>query len=120
VYFYTRPGGRCPSRDFYQGCEAKTRKKFEASFEALVKVGSKYENQQRFRPLSGRGQPLWEFKEFDHRIYCARQAHENGSVQIVLLSGWVKDKAGKTAEENNQIQGAQTLYQERMNEGAKK
>lgn len=120
MYFYTRPGGRCPSRDFHNGCEAKTRRKFEASFEALVKVGSKYENQQRFCPLSGRGQPLWEFKEFDHRIYCARQAYENGSVQIVLLSGWVKDKAGKSAEEDNQIQRAQTLYQEWMNEGAKK
>jgi hypothetical protein len=92
------------------------RKKFAGQFDALSKQGSLYENHQRFRPLHGKGKPLWEFKEFDHRIYCNRSVVEQTKVEIVLLSGWVKDKAGKTGKEDREIEKALGLLGEMRNE----
>jgi hypothetical protein len=82
------------------------RKKFDGQFDALVKLGAEYENQQRIRPLHGKGKPLWEFKEHDHRIYCRRSVVDQTKVEIALLSGWIKDKEGKTDKEEREIEKA--------------
>jgi membrane-associated protease RseP (regulator of RpoE activity) len=92
------------------------RKRFAGQFDALTKTGTIYCNSQRFRPLSGRGKPLWEFKEFDHRVYCLRSVTDGGTVDIVLLSGWVKQKEGKSQKEDREIKRAMELYQEFVNE----
>ena len=91
-------------------------KKFKGSFDALTKVGGTYQNQERFRPLHGTGKPLWEFKEFDHRLYCYRHQDRNNILLVVLLSGWVKQKRGKTDIENREIERAQSLYREFLEE----
>jgi hypothetical protein len=90
-------------------------KKFRGSLDALMKMGTLYVNQQRFTPLHGEGRPLWEFKEFDHRLYCHRHA-EGNFVRIVLLSGWVKEKKGRTEREDREIQRAQDIYAEYLSE----
>jgi hypothetical protein len=77
--------------------------------------GRKHENHQRFKALTGKGKPLWEFKEFDHRIYCSREC--NGDwVEVVLLYGWTKQKRGKHKEENTEIENAKRLYDEYLRE----
>jgi hypothetical protein len=111
VFDFERPSGRCPVADFLDGCDRKERKKFDGSFGALLRMGSRYANHQRFKPLHDQGKPLWEFKEFDHRIYCARVVF-GIKVRIVLLWGWVKDKAGKAKQEQNEIVTALHLYSE--------
>jgi hypothetical protein len=88
-------------------------KKFQGSFLALMKTGSDYCNQQRFWPLHAEGKPLWEFKEHDHRLYCVRQViTDTRCVNIVLLYGWVKDKAGRTKRENREIEKGMSFYRE--------
>ena len=89
-------------------------RRFFGQFDALTKVPS-YCNQQRFRPLSGKGKPLWEFKEFDHRLYCFRKV-VGTMIVVVLFSGWVKDKEGKTEKETREIEKAQDLYAEFIRE----
>lgn len=86
-------------------------------FDALTKMGARYINSQRFTSLRGVGKPLWEFKEFDHRLYCFRRVIPPNSVVIVLLSGWVKQKKGKTNKEQREIQKAMDLYNEFLSEG---
>lgn len=90
------------------------RKRFRGQFYALGQIGSEYCNHERFRPLTGDGKPLWEFKEFDHRLYCFRQPTNRipGSVTIVLFNGWIKDKKGKRDEEKREITRAMNLYKE--------
>lgn len=83
-------------------------KKFKGSFDALMKIGATYQIQERFTPLHGAGKPLWEFKEFDHRLYCYRHNDRN-FVYVVLLCGWVKQKRGKTDKEDREITRAQNL-----------
>jgi hypothetical protein len=78
-------------------------------------MGERYRNEQRFTALKGSAKPLWEFKEFDHRIYCVREV-QNGVVTVVLLSGWVKDKKGRNRQETNEIATAMSLYAEYLNE----
>ena len=90
-------------------------KKFYGLFDALTKIGSDYCNHERFRPLHDAGKPLWEFKQHDHRLYCFRHAFEK-SIHVVLFNGWIKEKRGKTEEENRQIVRAKDLYQEFMTE----
>lgn len=92
------------------------RNRFKGQFHVLTISGAQYHQQQQFRPLSGHGKPLWEFKEHDHRLYCYRKPYEGASVLIVLLNGWVKDKEGKTREEDREIEKAQSLCNEYMNE----
>ena len=96
------------------------RKKFAGQFDALSKQGSSYENQQRFHPLHGKGKPLWEFKEHDHRFYCSRLVVDQTKVEIVLLCGWVKDKTGKTDKEDREIEKALDLMHEMENESRNK
>jgi hypothetical protein len=90
-------------------------KKFQGAFHAITVMGGNYINQQRFKPLTGKGKPLWEFKEHDHRLYCARIVNGN-SVDIVLLCGWCKDKSGKSIEESVNIDKAKLLYEEYLEE----
>jgi hypothetical protein len=115
IFKYERVGGRCPACDFLHGLDSKARKKFAGQFDALVKTGKSYINQQRFKPLIGAGKPLWEFKEFDYRLYCYR--HVDGArVMIVLFSGWIKEKEGRTDRENREITRAQNLCAEFLSE----
>lgn len=85
-------------------------KKFAGSFNALTQMGAQYQNSQRFTPLHGAGKPLWEFKEFDHRLYCHRGI-TGGAVVIALLNGWVKDKT-KGKREDQEIARALSLFSE--------
>ena len=93
--------------------------RLEGLFEALVKMGRDFVH-SFFEALKPPGAPLWEFKPFDHRMYCARTDFSNGSVQAILLDGWVKDKEGKAKEEKIRIEVAKNLNKERLIEGAKK
>jgi hypothetical protein len=113
VFRFLRDSGRCPSSDFLSDLTAQTEKKFKGSFDALSKVGASYHNHERFRPLTKEGgKPLWEFKEFDHRLYCFRLQTSATLVDVVLLNGWTKDKAGRSKEEDHKIKSAQTLLAE--------
>ena len=85
--------------------------RFKGQFQTLTVMGAKYHNQQRFWGLSGDGKPLWEFKEHDHRLYCARLVMEERII-AVLFSGWIKDKKGKTEREKREVSRAITLYNE--------
>jgi hypothetical protein len=112
-----RIGGRCPAGDFLDALERRMCKKFKGQFDALTKTGSDYVNHQRFRSLGGDGKPLWEFKEFDHRLYCCRKVVQNTKVvEVILLGGWVKDKKGRTEKEDREIAKAQSLYSEFLDE----
>lgn len=115
IYRFRRRNHRCPAQDFLKGLNQEMAKKFKGAFHALTIMGSEYVNSQRFKPLTGKGKPLWEFKEFDHRLYCVRIV--TGSiVDIVLLNGWSKDKGGKGKEEPEHIDRAILLYEEYMAE----
>jgi hypothetical protein len=107
---------RCPADDFLDDIERPMRNRFLGQFDALGKDGggSAYCNQQRFRPLTGAGKPLWEFKEHDHRLYCSRKEglRDSRTVTVVLFNGWVKDKDGRTQKEDREIDKALTLHRE--------
>ena len=113
---YVRVNDRCPANGFLDGLDRKMQKKFAGQFDALTKQGAEYENYQRFTPLRGRGRPLWEFKHFDHRLYCFRKAASAKTVLIVLFNGWVKQKTGKTEKEDREIAHAMELYNQFMQE----
>lgn len=90
--------------------------KFRGAFHALTVQGKEYVNDQRFKPLTKKaGKPLWEFKEHDHRLYCARIVR-GSAVEIILLHGWSKDKKGPSKEEDQQVATAMTLYEEYLAE----
>jgi hypothetical protein len=94
------------------------RAKFEGSFATVTKMGADYQIHERFKPLHGEGKPLWEFKEHGHRLYCIRVTGAAGSVTIVLLNGWKKDKVGRGAnEERQKIKNAQRLREEYVKRG---
>jgi hypothetical protein len=93
-------------------------KKFAGQFDALTKQGASYCNHQRFTPLSGRGRPLWEFKEHDHRLYCFRKVAQQNALILVLFSGWVKQKSGRSRKEDREIALALEVYTEFMNESS--
>lgn len=115
IYRFRRKNQRCPAKDFLSGCGPNMLKKLKGAFHALTVMGSEYVNDQRFKPLTGKGKPLWEFKEFDHRLYCVRNV--NGSfVEIILLNGWSKDKEGKSKEEPLHVERAILLYEEYLAE----
>src|SRR4051812_39469035 len=106
VFKYERPlNQRCPSADFLTDIEKRMRVRFNGQFDALTKdgAGAAYANHERFHPLHNDGKPLWEFKEHDHRLYCARLPRSMGKMDIVLLHGWIKDKRGKSDRENREI-----------------
>lgn len=90
-------------------------KKFRGSFHALTIMGGDYINHQRFKPLKGKGKPLWEFKEHDHRLYCVRIVR-GSMVRAVLLYGWVKQKEGKSKEEDRHIEAAISAFKEYLAE----
>jgi hypothetical protein len=113
---YVRANERCPADSFLNGLDSKMRKRFAGQFDAISKMGSEYENHQRFTPLRGCGKPLWEFKEHDHRLYCFRQVLQARAILIVLFSGWIKQKAGKTEREDREIERAMQLYKNFMDE----
>ena len=85
--------------------------RFDGSFGGVTQIGARYVNSQRFKPLKDKGKPLWEFKEFDHRLFCLRRQHGE-EVTVVLLSGWVKDKGGRSKEEEREISRAHGLADE--------
>jgi hypothetical protein len=112
---YVRPGPeeRCPAEEFLDGLEKNTRKKFMGQFDALAKHGTDIPViPERYKPLTGDGKPLWEFKQHDDRIYCERLVVGGNKVLIMLFNGWTKDKAGRTRREDIEIVKAQNLYQE--------
>ena len=112
---YERQNGRCHAQDFLDDLQRPMQKKFAAQMDALTKSDRPTEfcNQQRFWPLHGKGKPLWEFKEHDHRLYCFRRVvAKNTALVVVLLYGWVKDKGGKTEREKREIEKALELYEE--------
>jgi hypothetical protein len=74
-------------------------------------MGPGYQNPYRFTPLHGAGKPLWEFKEFDFRLYCVRTV-TGDFVWVGRRSGWEKQKRGKSREEAAEIERAQRLYGE--------
>jgi hypothetical protein len=74
--------------------------------------GAEYENQQRFHALHKKGKPLWELKEHDHRLYCARLLRGTGNMDIVLFNGWKKDKDGRSDREDREIDKAISIYNE--------
>lgn len=111
---YRRPNERCPAKEFIDRCTNDFKRKFKGAFDAITQQGSKYVNHQRFRPLTGAGKPLWEFKEHDHRLYCCREC-TGDYMRIVLLSGCVKQKEGKSKEEDSEIKTAKRLYEEYLN-----
>jgi hypothetical protein len=115
VVLFVRENERCPADVFLKACDEKYYKRFIGSFRALTSMGDRYQNDQRFKPLQGNGKPLWEFKEFDHRLYCVREV-QDGIVRVVLLNGWVKDKAGRSRQEANEIVTAKNLCAEYLNE----
>lgn len=92
------------------------RKRFAGQFDAISKQGATYVNNQRFKQPQGKGKPLWEFKEHDHRLYCFRKVEPPNSVIIVLFSGWIKQKSGKTDREVREIEHALLIYQEFITE----
>ena len=117
VFEYWREGGRSPAADFLNSIGWQMLKKFKGQFDALTKIGADYENYQRFRALAGAGKPLWEFKEFDHRLYCYRKVVQGSkALEVVLLSGWVKEKKGRTEKEDREIAKAHSLYGEFVDE----
>ncbi|MCC6653075.1 MAG: hypothetical protein IT348_18120 [Candidatus Eisenbacteria bacterium] len=115
VLSFVRSNGRSPARDFLSGCDRKMRSKLDGSFGGLTSMGEKYYNEQRFKPLKDKGKGLWEFKEHDHRLYCLRKV-SGGRVTAVLLNGWVKDKAGRSREEDREIARAQGYLKELLTE----
>jgi hypothetical protein len=83
------------------------------AFDAVSKHGTDIPaNHQRYKPLGGKGKPLWEFKEHHSRIYCERLVIAENKVLITLFNGWSKDKEGRTNREDTEITKAQTLYLE--------
>lgn len=92
------------------------RKKFAGQLNTLTIQGTDYVNQQRLKPLTGAGKPLWEFKEHDHRLYCFRKQGPAKTIQVVLLSGWAKQKTGRSSKEDREVERAIGLYNEFMNE----
>jgi hypothetical protein len=113
---YVRANERCPTDEFFKGMDSRMVKKFKGQFTAITKKGESYSNDQRFTALRGYGKPLWEFKEFDHRLYCYRKVIPPSAVFLVLLSGWVKQKTGKTEKEQREIKRAMDLYEDFIKE----
>jgi hypothetical protein len=114
VWKYGRPNDRCPADEFLSACSQQYQKKFKGSFDAITQMGSKYYNRERFKALIGDGRPLWEFKEFDQRLYCYRECN-GGVAKVILLNGWEKQKSGKSKEEKAHIETAQRLLAEYLN-----
>jgi hypothetical protein len=112
---------RCPADEFLDSIEQSSRKKFLGQFDALTKYGTDIPvNPQRYKPLSGDGKPLWEFKEHDNRLYCDRSVFEENKVAITLFNGWTKDKEGRTRKEDAEIIKGQNLYQDfRLEKGGR-
>jgi hypothetical protein len=113
---YERGSGRCPADDFLREIEKKMRNRFRGQCDALTKLGAEYVNYERFHALQKPGKPLWELKEHDHRLYCARRQLDLERIDLVLLNGWIKDKTGRTEKEAREIERAQTIYMEFLNE----
>jgi len=85
--------------------------RFKGQFDCLTKMGAPYCNHQRFKPLHDKGKPLWEFKEGDHRLYCARLV-KGSKLIVALFNGWIKDRRGRTEKEAREIDKAVGLYAE--------
>ena len=67
--------------------------------------------------FTGRAQPLWEFKEHAHRLYCLRQVlRDSIFVNIVLFYGWAKKSIARTEKEDREIRKAVDLYNEFLQE----
>jgi hypothetical protein len=66
------------------------------AFDSIVKNGTDIPAlPQRYKPLTGDGKPLWEFKEHGDRIYCERLIVNGNKVLITLFNGWSKGKEGE-------------------------
>lgn len=108
---FRRSNGRSPVADFLSSLDKPSRNKLKGEFMAVTIKGRSHENHQRFRALKDKGKPLWEFKEFDHRVYCCRIC-TGEKVECILLFGWTKQKSGKSREEDAAIASAKRLYDE--------
>lgn len=116
VHYERASNNRCPSVEFLENqIQERMRKRFKGQFHSLTIMGKDYINHERFCPLRGDARPLWEFKEHDHRLYCARVVKEQRII-AVLFNGWVKDKAGRGKQEGREIQKALDLYAEFLEE----
>ena len=73
VFLFVRDNRRIPAQAFLKELTVADRRKFQGNFRTFVEVGKGYSNRERFTNLHGKGKPLWEFKEHDHRIYCVRR-----------------------------------------------
>ena len=111
VLLFQRSNGRMPVQSFLDGLTPGDRRKFQGNFMVFVDMGKEHENPQRLKPLRGKGKPLWEFKEHDHRIYCYRRI-VGECAYAVLLFGWTKDKGGIHNEETRSIERAQSYRAE--------
>jgi hypothetical protein len=114
VWRYRLANGRCLAKEFLDAIEKSMQDKFEGQFKAVSAIGRSYYNRERFKPLQDKGKPLWEFKQFDHRLYCCREC-KGEWVKIILLYGCVKQKSGKTKSENAEIATAMRIFEEYEN-----
>lgn len=112
---YTRPSGRTPFEEFRKQADDHLWEKFERVFARFQQEGMGIAGNGVFKPLTGRGKGIWEWKQFDHRLYAFRGPDYGEAARVVLLNGWVKDKAaplGSGVEENRQIEKAVALRDE--------
>lgn len=112
VFKYERKNQKCPADDFLRGIAKPMKKRFDGQCGSLTKMGVLHVNQQRFHPLHKDGRPLWELKEHDHRLYCARLPRPDNKLDVVLLNGWIKEKDRKTEKEDREISKAVGFYNE--------
>jgi hypothetical protein len=118
---YTRPSGRVPFEEFRKQADEHLWEKFERVFGRFQQEGMGIASNGVFKPLAGRGKGVWEWKQFDHRLYAFRGPDYGEAARVVLLNGWVKDKAaplGGGVEENRQIEKAIALRDECLTEAA--
>ena len=112
---YTRPSGRTPFEEFRKPVESHIWERFVRIFGRFQQEGMGIAGNSVFKPLTGRGKGIWEWKQFDHRLYAFRGPDYGTAARVVLLNGWVKDKdnsIGGGVEDNRQIEKAIALRDE--------
>ena len=106
---YVGPTGRCQPCQFLEDAPKHIRKRIDREFDHIVQNGPSYWS-PHYHPMSDRA-PLWKVKVFDHRLWGVPE-REKDWVRLVLMRGWVKDKAGKMPEERTQLDSALNTYKE--------
>lgn len=106
---YVRANGRSPYEEFREASALPLWERFQRVFARFLDEGLAIAGNGVFKPLTGRGKGIWEFKQFDHRLYAFRGPDYGKAARLVLLNGWIKDKdasIGAGIEENRQIEKA--------------